>query len=140
MSRPPVFVDTSAFYALADAHDAAHRVVLRRWERLSDAKRPLVTTVAVAAETASLIRRWLGFDAAQRWLDQLERARLVRALELVFVGEREYALAREFFRKLGDPKLSFVDALSFAVMTGRGITICLTLDDDFRQAGFEVYE
>lgn len=140
MSRPPVFVDTSAFYALADAHDAAHRVVLRRWETLSDEKRPLVTTVAVAAESASLIRRWLGFDQAQHWFDQLDRARLVRALELIFVGEREYTLAREFFRRLGEPKLSFVDTLSFAVMTVREIRVCLTLDDDFRQAGFEVYE
>jgi predicted nucleic acid-binding protein len=139
VSRPAVFVDTSAFYALADARDAAHRAVLRQWEALSGERRPLVTTVAVAAETASLIRRWLGFASAQRWLDQLDRARLVRALELVFVGEREYALAREFFRKLGDPRLSFVDALSFAVMTVRGITACLTLDEDYRQAGFEVY-
>ena len=140
MTTPAVFVDTSAFYALADAHDAAHRVVRRRWGALIQQKRPLITTITVAAETASLIRRWLGFDEAQGWLDQLERARLVRALELVFVGEREYAVAREFFRQLADPKLSFVDALSFSVMRLREVRNCLTLDDDFRQAGFELYE
>jgi predicted nucleic acid-binding protein len=125
---------------LADAHDAAHRLTRRQWDSVIRQKHPLVTTIAVAAETASLIRRWLGFDEAQEWLDQLERARLVRVLELVFVGEREYALAREFFRKLADPKLSFVDTLSFAVMSLRGIRSCLTLDEDFRQAGFELYQ
>ena len=98
----------------------------------------MVTTIAVVGETATLIRRWLGFDAAQAWLDQLERARLVRAIELVFVDEREYALARELFRSQGQPKLSFVDALSFAVMTLRAIHVCFGFDDDFRQAGFEL--
>jgi predicted nucleic acid-binding protein len=99
-----------------------------------------VTSIAVAAETVALVRRWLGFDAAQGWLDQLERARLVRAMELIFVGEREYALAREFFQTLCDPKLSFIDSLSFAIMRLRGVTHSLTLDDHFRQAGFEVYQ
>ena len=140
MSRPPIFVDTAAFYALADARDAAHRSMTRRWSHLIQDKYLAITSVAVASETASLIRRGLGFKQAQDWLDQLERARFIRAMELVFIGEREYALAREFFHKLGDPRLSFVDTLSFAVMTLRGISHCLTLDDHFRQAGFELYE
>lgn len=140
MSRSAVFVDTSAFYALADASDAAHRVAARQWEALIRAKAPLVTSLPIVAEAATLIRRWLGFDAAQRFLGQVDRSRVVGALELVFVGEREFALGEDFYRKFPDPKLSFVDVLSFAVMTARGIRTCFTFDRDFQQAGFEVLE
>lgn len=140
MSAPSLFIDSSAFYALADQHDASHRLAMQRWETAVKAKRPLVTSLAVAAETATLIRRWIGFDAAQAWLDQLDRARLVSAIELVFPAEREYALARDLFHQLAQPKLSFVDALSFSVMTLRGIDTCFGFDEDFLVAGFALYE
>jgi predicted nucleic acid-binding protein len=135
---PPVFIDTSALYAMADAHDAVHHHAQQHWERLIEEKRRLITTVAVASETATLIRRRLGFDEAQRWFEQLERARLVQALELIFIGLREYDLAREIFRSIGVPRLSFVDALSFAVMRLQGITTCFGFDEDFFQGGFEL--
>ena len=140
MSAAPVFVDSSAFYALADRQDASHRPAMQRWEALVKAKQPLVSSLAVAAETATLIRRWIGFDAAQAWLDQLDRARLVRAVELVFLAEREYALARDLYHRLAQPKLSFTDALSFSVMTLRGIKTCFGFDEDFLIAGFSLYE
>ncbi len=136
----PLFVDSSAFYALADPHDASHRLAAQRWSAAAKAKRPLVTSLAVAAETATLIRRWIGFDAAQAWLDQLDRARLVSAIELVFPAEREYALARELFRQLAQPKLSFVDALSFSIMTLRELKTCFGFDEDFLAAGFTLYQ
>lgn len=140
MSIAPLFVDSSAFYALADSHDALHRLATRRWEAMVKAKRPLVTSLAVAAETATLVRRSLGFDAVEAWLDQLDRARLVRAMELVFPAEREYALARDLYRQLAQPKLSFVDALSFSIMTLREIKTCFGFDEDFVVAGFALYE
>ena len=140
MSAAPIFVDSSAFYALADRQDASHRPATQRWDAMVKAKSPLVTSLAVAAETATLIRRWIGFDAAQAWLDQLDRARLVGAVELVFLAEREYALARDLYRQLAQPKLSFVDALSFSVMTLRGIKACFGFDEDFLVAGFSLYE
>ena len=140
MSIAPLFVDSSAFYALADSHDALHRLATQRWEAMVKAKRPLVTSLAVAAETATLVRRSLGFDAVQAWLDQLDRARLVGAIELAFLAEREYALARDLYRQLAQPKLSFVDALSFSVMTVRGINTCFGFDEDFLSAGFSLYE
>ena len=140
MSIAPLFVDSSAFYALADSHDALHRLATQRWEAMVKAKRPLVTSLAVAAETATLVRRSLGFDAVQASLDQLDRARLVGAIELAFLAEREYALARDLYRQLAQPKLSFVDALSFSVMTVRGINTCFGFDEDFLSAGFSLYE
>lgn len=140
MSRPAVFLDTSAFYALADRRDAGHRVIQQRWQALLRRRTPFVTTVLVVAETATLIRRWLGFEAAQRWLEQLERARLTQAMEVVFIGEREYGRAQEFFQTLPQPRLSFVDACSFGVMALQGLHDVLSLDEDFRQAGFHLYE
>lgn len=139
MNTAAVFVDSSAFYALADRHDASHPLATQRWQALVKAKSPLVTSLAVAAETATLLRRSLGFDAAEAWLDQLDRARVVGAMELVFPADREYALAREVYRQLAQPKLSFVDALSFSIMTLRGIRVCFGFDEDFLVAGFESY-
>jgi predicted nucleic acid-binding protein len=113
---------------------------MQRWEVIVKAKHPLVTTLGVIGETATLLRRWIGFEASQAWLDQMDRARLVGAVVLVFVAEREYALAHELYRTPAQPKLSFVDALSFAVMTLRGIRTCFAFDEDFRIAGFALYE
>ncbi len=140
MSAPLLFVDSSAFYALADRHDGFHRPAMQRWEAMVKAKHPLMTSLAVVTETATLIRRWMGFDPAQAWLDQLDRARLVGAVEVVFLAEREYAMARDLYRQLARPKLSFVDALSFSVMTLRGIDTCFGFDEDFLIAGFALYE
>lgn len=140
MSLTPIFVDSSAFYALADHHDAFHHVATQRWVHMVKAKHPLVTSLAVAAETATLMRRWIGFEAAQAWLDQLDRARVVGAVELVFPAEREYALARDFYHQLAQPKLSFTDAISFSIMTLRGIKTCFGFDEDFLIAGFELYQ
>jgi len=140
VSAASIFVDSSAFYALADRHDASHRIANERWQALVKTKRPLVTSLAVAAETATLIRRSIGFDASQAWLDQLDRARVVGAMELIFPADREYALARDVYRQLAQPKLSFVDALSFAIMTLRSIRACFGFDEDFLVAGFELYE
>ena len=44
------------------------------------------------------------------------------------------------FPKLAQPKLSFVDAFSFAIMTLRNIRACFGFDEDFLIAGFESYE
>lgn len=140
MSVAPVFVDSSAFYALADRHDASHQPATKRWNALAKAKHPLVTSLPVASETATLIRRCMGFDAAQAWLDQLDRAKMVGAVELVFPAEREYALARDLYRQMAQPKLSFVDALSFSIMTLRRVRLCFAFDEDFLVAGFEPYE
>lgn len=140
MSATPLFVDSSAFLALADRHEASHRLAVQRWEAMVKAKHLLVTSLAVAAETATLLRRWIGFDAAQAWLDQLDRARVVGAVEMVFPAEREYALARDLYRQLAQPKLSFTDALSFSIMTVRGIKTCFGFDKDFLAAGFALYE
>jgi predicted nucleic acid-binding protein len=139
MSHFPFLIDSSAFYALADARDQAHSSAKRYWELLLSQNTPFVTTLPIVAETATLIRRWLGFDASERFLVQIEDSRTVGAIELLFVNEREFRLARDFYQQFADPKLSFVDVISFAVMTLRDIKICFTFDDHFRQAGFVIY-
>jgi predicted nucleic acid-binding protein len=44
----------------------------------------------------------------------------------------------EWLERYDDQDFSFADAVSFAVMTERGITDALTLDRHFQGAGFRV--
>lgn len=59
--RKSVFIDTSAFFALADQTDRLHHQA-RRYIELTD--RLLVTSNVVVHETTTLLRMRLGYEQA----------------------------------------------------------------------------
>ncbi|WP_264844572.1 PIN domain-containing protein [Caldinitratiruptor microaerophilus] len=59
-------------------------------------------------------------------------------LLVVEYGNRErLGRAKTLFQEIRDPRLSLVDALSFAIMRELGLRRCFAFDDHFPQAGFE---
>lgn len=130
--RSPLFVDSSAFYALLDRSDSNHRrayVLLRNTARR---RRQLVTTNFIVAEAHALILSRLGRNLAARWLLTLT-ARVVR------VAEEDEARAREIIAAYHDKDFSYCDAASFAVMERLGLPQALAFDIHFRQyARFEI--
>lgn len=121
-----IFVDTSAFYALADESDRNHRQAKAAYSKLIPER--LVTTDHVLVECWFLIGSHLGRDAAIRFWDAL-RSGIVSLLEVTRPDlDRAHAIIEQF----PDQTFSLVDATSFAVMEREGVERAFTFDAHFR--------
>ena len=120
-----VFVDTSAFYALADKSDHNHPQAKDSYESLI--KLDLVTTDYVLLECWFLIGSHLGREKAIRFWDGLRSG----IVDMVNVDVQDLNQAREIIDRLTDQGFSLVDASSFAVMEREGIKTVFTFDSHF---------
>lgn len=126
----PLFVDTGAWYALAnrlDAHHADAQAVL------GGNRRPLLTTNYVAVETTNLLNARAGHRAAELLLDGLRASQLVTVHH---INPREHAQTEAYFRRHRDKGWSLTDCSSFVVMGALGLGEAFTFDRHFTQAGF----
>lgn len=130
-----VFVDTTAFYALADKSDKNHNDAVEYYNLLSAQTVVLLTTNYVVSETYTLIRIRLGHNAAVTAVEGIRESDL---LEIVQSSENLDAAAFEILKKQSDKDYSFVDAVSFALMKSRGISQAFSFDEHFHQFGFQV--
>jgi uncharacterized protein len=124
-----LFVDTGAWYALADRKDPDH---LRVAEFLEGQPLRLVTTNFIFDETVTLLRYRLGFVAAKSFGDHLLRAGIATLLPVI---RRDETRAWEIFTRYRDKSFSFTDCTSFAVMQRLKIDSAVAMDDDFRAFG-----
>ena len=128
-----LFVDASAWIALADADDANHVAAAAVYPNLLKAYRRLVTTNLVIAEAYILIRRELGHKAAMTFLNRLK---LSPRIEKVYADAELETQAEEWLQRYDDQLFSYADAVSFALMQRRGITEAFAFDKHFVVAGF----
>ncbi len=131
--RDGVFVDSSAWYAVADASDGSHPAAARRLRRVTQTRRPLVTTNHVVGESYTLLLRRLGSEAAHDYLRRIRRDRYVHK---VYVPEAWEEAAERLLEQYDDQPFSYVDATSFVAMRRLGIEEALAFDRDFLIAGF----
>ena len=122
-----IFVDTSAFYALADEDDRHHSQardfyssVIQRFQ--------LVTTDYILVECWFLMSGRLGRRAAVEFWEGLR----LGIVELIKVEPQDLEKAYQIIRKYHDQELSLVDATSFAVMEREGIETVFAFDPDFQ--------
>jgi predicted nucleic acid-binding protein len=118
-----LYVDTSVWFAAADAVDAWHpraRVILGGAETL-------LTSDHVLQESWSLLRRRLHHEAAERFWEGL-RAGVAR-IEIVGLADLEAAWL--IGRLFPDQHFSLVDRTSFALMERLGVTRVASFDEDF---------
>lgn len=128
-----IFVDTSAWYPVVVRKHPDHRPVAGALRRAVSQGKRVVTTNVVVAETHALLLRRVNRAVALEFVNTVRRApNLVVAsdpdLESVALGE--------WLVRFEDQDFSLTDAVSFAVMAGRGITEAITLDRHFVVAGF----
>ena len=130
-----LFVDTSAWYVLALASTPQH-------ERFASALRGrvmggarVVTTNLIVAETHALLLRRSSRGVALTFVREV-----VRAPNIVVSSSPDYEeqAVADWLEKFDDQSFSFTDAVSFAVMSDRGIREALALDHHFAVAGFVV--
>ena len=127
-----VFADTSGLYVLLDADDADHRAVSGALAELRDSKAVLTTTNYVVVETLALCQRRLGMAAVRMLQEQL-----APLLEVEWIGPEVHHEASAVMLAANRRDLSLVDCVSFAVMRRLGIRRAFTLDEHFREQGFE---
>ena len=135
MPSGEVFVDAGAWIALSDRRDTHHAEAVAIQRRLLREHARLVTTNLVLGEAHIAIRRLGGFDPALRFLVSLrESARLLR----IYADEALETEAEQLLRRYDVHDLSLADAVSFAVMTSRGISDAFGFDRHFATAGFSL--
>jgi predicted nucleic acid-binding protein len=127
----PVFVDTSALIALLDRADPRHEAVRSTFLDLAD--RELVTHGYVVAETLAVARRRFGVGGVIALLDDL-----LPVLAVLPVEPSLHASAQARYRASLPSGTSFVDQVSFGVMTQEAIDTAFALDADFVAAGVDV--
>jgi predicted nucleic acid-binding protein len=128
-----LFVDTSAWFALANRRIAGHvRVERALRERLREGTR-IVTTDLVVAETHVLLLRRASHAAALAFLTKVVVAPTVVVSS---TPDLEETARVDWLAQYQDQPFSFTDAVSFTVMRERNIREALTLDHHFAEAGF----
>lgn len=131
-----VFVDSSLWFAVASASDGHHAQAERL---LSDAVTRgvgLITTNLILAEVHRLALVRMGIRPALTMLDRIEASRLV---SLVHPTAEHHRSARRWLAKLSDQRISYVDAVSFAVMEAARCEAVMTFDRHFEAAGFRIW-
>ncbi|MEK7477572.1 MAG: PIN domain-containing protein [Candidatus Coatesbacteria bacterium] len=128
---PRAFVDTSAWYAYIRADDPDHR---RIRPHLDPPEARLVTSNFVFDEVVTLVSLRLGHAAAVRAGTALRGTPSVECVRILPEDEEH---AWTFFVRHRDKDYSYTDCTSFALMRRLGLTLAVTTDRHFRQAGFD---
>lgn len=126
-----VFVDTSAFYALADGGDRHHRGAVSALQASAGTER-VMTSDHVLVESWLLICSRLGRDAAMRFWDGIS----IGILTVVGVTAEDFRRGREIAREWSDQTFSIVDCTSFALIERLDIRRAFAFDRHFRVIRF----
>ncbi|MEW6034201.1 MAG: type II toxin-antitoxin system VapC family toxin [Chloroflexota bacterium] len=133
--KTAVFVDTSAWYALADSGDVNHVRAISFLRGALTEHRNLVSTNHVIGESYTLILSRLGHAAAWGFLRSTRRSqRLMR----IFVSEQLEAEAYALLERYPNQDFSFVDGTSFVAMKEHGVSDCFAFDRHFEAMGFRM--
>lgn len=132
--RTSVFVDTSAFFALADQTDRLHHQAL---QYVQSTDRLLVTSNVIVHETITLIRMRLGHEPALRFGLRLLGESTTPVIRVTPADEER---AWAIFRQYPDKRLSFADCTSFALMKRLSIGTAFAFDEDFHRFGKWIVE
>lgn len=134
MSHENIFVDTSAWVALADRDNAYHKKAAAIYPSLLKTHKNLITSNLVIAEAYVLILNELGHKAS---LNFLEGIKVSPRILKMYSNEETEADAEEILVKYSDQNFSYTDAVSFAIMKGQKMRKAFCFDKHFLTAGFE---
>lgn len=130
-----LFVDTSAWFVLVSPGEKEHSAMAGALRHAIARSRRVVTTNLIVAETHALLMRRLSRDVALGFVREVRRDPIIVVESTKDLEERA---RRDWLERFDDHDFSFADAVSFTVMSERGIRGALALDHHFTVAGFEV--
>lgn len=128
----PIFVDTSAWFAVVSRRDRDHTACE---QFLRENQRLLLTTDYIVDETATLVQARIDHRTAVRFIDRIQASQLV---QMLYLEPHHINEALTLFRNRPDKGWSVTDCTSFAAMQLKGLDTAFALDEHFRQAGFQV--
>jgi predicted nucleic acid-binding protein len=128
-----VFADTYALIAWLNPRDQAYAKVTAY---LDGYKGRLLTTEWVLMEVADALS---GLDARATVAAFLQAIRNDPQFEIVGYLSAAYQAGFELLASRPDKAWSLTDCISFGVMGERGMSVALTADHHFEQAGFQAY-
>jgi len=131
-----IFVDTSAFLALANVKDNKHVAAKQFLEDIKNGKirvKNIITSDYIIDETITRIRYSVGHKEAVEWGKDILASKVIEKIE---IQKEIFGLAWELFQTYEDKKLSFTDCTSFALMKKKGIEKVFSFDEDFARLGF----
>jgi predicted nucleic acid-binding protein len=135
MNKTAVFIDTSAWFAIASINDHLHKPAVEHAKTLVKKSELLITSNFVIHETTMLLSRRISKDAAIKFLDAVYQDPRLEILP-VNAGTEEKAL--ELFKRMEDQDFSVVDCTSFVLMQENQIKRAFTFDSHFKTMKFEV--
>lgn len=130
---PPVLVDSGAWLAVASPRDQFHRDAVIGLRSAVERRILLVTTNLIIAEAHRLTLFRLGPRASGLVLDRIDAS---ARLSVVYASREHHRNARTWLERLSGHRITYTDAVSFAVMESMGCREALTFDNDFLVAGF----
>jgi len=131
-----VFVDTSAWDALADSQDTHHELALLFRQEIAG-RAQLVTTDYVLDELYTLLLLNVGYQGAVSFKNKLDTLVQEGVLAVVWVTEAITQEAWQVFKQFNvDKQWSFTDCVSYVVMKQRSMTEAFVFDHHFQQMGF----
>lgn len=133
MSQESIFVDTGAWFALADKDDTHHKNAASVLPSLLKTCKKLITSNLVIGETYILILKELGHDSAIDFLNRINGSPRILRIHSTADIEKE---AEETLRKFADQDFSYTDAVSFAIMKQQNIKKAFSFDKHFQTMGF----
>ena len=131
-----IFVDTSAWDAIADAGDPNHEVALLFRDEIAE-QCQLAVTNYVLDELYTLLLMNLGYHGVVDFKRKLDVLVQEGILEVIWASEDIATEAWAVFEQFNvDKRWSFTDCVSYVVMHQRGITEVFAFDHHFAQMGF----
>lgn len=131
-----IFVDTWAWYALADAKDHDHLLAAATNADLLDKGYTFVTTNFVLHESVTLIRYKMHHATAVAFWKNIQQFSASGLVEIVRVSATQEKEAWRIFEQYSDQDFSLTDCASFAVMSELNMTEAFTGDHHFAVMGF----
>ncbi|MEK7534766.1 MAG: PIN domain-containing protein [Patescibacteria group bacterium] len=135
VSTKTLLIDTGPLLALANNKDSSHNQTKLLLKRIKLEKKVLLITNTTVYECYTRILYDVGWTAAIGFLNDLENSDML--IELI--TQEDEKEAKSILNKYKNSKISFVDALNFAVMKRKGYLYAFTYDKDFSIVGFIQY-
>jgi len=133
-----IFVDTSAWIALADRDDRNHLKAVNTHVQYLEARAKYVISNLVLFETITRLRYNLSHPAALKFKKEMDSAIQCGDLQIVWVDSELADEAWNIFARYKDHKFSFVDCTSFVIARREKVEEVFAFDDDFRVMRFNI--
>ena len=132
-----LFVDSGAWLALPSPRDQHHRRAVGLFRTAIEREIQLLTTNLVLAEVHRLVLFRNGPRAAAARLASIAASPL---LTIVYATSAHHEAALGWLSRLSSERISYTDAISFALMNANRCEAALGFDNDFIVAGFALWD